>query len=140
MNQIARLLAVAVLALPAACTHDSFTPNVNSVVGDYHLQSLTTTDLGGPRDWVALGATMTITLAPNGTTTGRLFMPGADAGGSDLDVRLEGNWTLSGKSVEFIQLYYSFVQDVTFFATDNRLEGNHAFGLTGVSTRIVLTK
>jgi len=140
MNQIPRLLAVAVAALPAACTHDSFTPNINSVAGDYHLQALTVTDIGSTRDWVALGATMTITLAPNGTTTGRLFMPGADAGGSDLDVSLEGYWTLSGQSVEFIQLYDSFVRDVTFFATDNRLEGNHAFGLTGVSTRIVLTK
>jgi hypothetical protein len=140
MNQIPRLLAAAVAALPVACTHDPVTPNINSVAGDYHLQALTVTDIGSTRDWVALGATMTITLAPNGTTTGRLFMPGADAGGSDLDVSLEGNWTLSGKSVEFIQLYYSFVQDVTFFAADNRLEGNHAFGLTGVSTRIVLSK
>ena len=140
MNQISRLLAVAVAALPAACTHDSFTPNLSSVAGDYHLQALTVTDIGSTRDWVAMGATMTITLAPNGTTTGHLFMPGADVGGSDLDVNLEGYWTVSGQSVEFIQLYYSFVQDVTFFATDKRLEGNHAFGLTGVSTRIVLTK
>jgi len=140
MRPIRSMLALAVAALPAACTHDSFTPNINSVAGDYHLQALTVTDIGSTRDWVAMGATMTITLAPNGTTTGRLFMPGADLGGSDLDVSLEGSWTVSGRSVEFIQLYYSVVQDVTFFATDNRLEGNHAFGVTGVSTRIVLTK
>ena|SRR5258708_27524675 len=140
MNRIPRFLAVAVAALLVACTHDSFAPNTNSVAGTYHLQALTVTDIGSTRDWVAMGATMTMTLAPNAATTGRLFMPGAGAGGSDLDVSLEGTWTLTGQSVEFDQLYYSFVQDVTFFATDNRLEGNHAFGLTGVSTRIVLTK
>ena len=83
MSPIRSLLVLAAAALPAACTHDSFTPNINSVVGDYHLQSLTTTDLGGPRDWVALGATLTLSLAPNGTTSGRLFMPGGGLGGRE---------------------------------------------------------
>ena len=140
MRPMRSILAVAVAALPAACTHDSFTPNINSVVGDYHLQSLTTTDLGGPRDWVALGATLTISLAPNGTTSGRLFMPGAGSGGGDVDVDLAGTWTLTGETVEFITLYDSLVREVTFVAGENRLVGNHAYGTSGVSVRVVLTK
>src|SRR2546425_6634673 len=96
MNQIPRLLAVAVAALPVACAHDPFTPNINSVAGDYHLQALTTTDLGGPRDWVAIGATLTISLAPNGTTSGRLFMPGAGLGGVDVDVDMAVPLALGG--------------------------------------------
>ncbi len=140
MNQISRLLAVAVAALPAACTHDSFTPNLTSVAGDYHLQSLTVTDLGGPRDWVALGTTLTISLAPNGTTSGRLFMPGGGLGGADVDVNMEGTWTLAVATVEFSPTYDTLLRDVTFIASENRLIGDHAYGGSGVSVRIILTK
>ncbi|HXG98049.1 MAG TPA: hypothetical protein VNJ06_13185 [Gemmatimonadales bacterium] len=140
MSPIRSLLVLAAAALPAACTHDSFTPNINSVVGDYHLQSLTTTDLGGPRDWVALGATLTLSLAPNGTTSGRLFMPGGGLGGSDVDVSMEGTWTLAVATVEFYPSYDTLLRDVTFIASENRMIGDHAYGGSGVSVRIILTK
>jgi len=140
MKQIPRLLAVAVAALPVACSHDPFTPNIDSVAGDYHLQSLTTTDLGGPRDWVAMGATLRISLAPNGTTSGRLFMPGAGLGGSDVDVNMTGTWTLAVATVEFHPSYDTLLRDVTFIAYENRLIGDHAYGSSGVSVRIILTK
>jgi len=140
MRPIRSILAVAVAALPAACTHDSFTPNINNVVGDYHLQSLSTTDLGGPRDWVALGATLTISLAPNGTTSGRLFMPGAGSGGGDVDVDMAGTWTLAVATVEFYPSFDTLLRDVTFIPSESRLIGDHAYGSSGVSVRIILTK
>ena len=140
MKQIPRLLAVAVAALPVACTHDPFTPNINSVAGDYRLQAFTTTDLGGPRDWVAMGATLTISLAPNGTTRGRLFLPGAGSGGTDVDDNMTGTWTLAVATVEFHPSYDTYLSNVTFIAYENRLIGDHAYGSTGVTVRIVLTK
>ncbi|HEY3220506.1 MAG TPA: hypothetical protein VGJ80_07240 [Gemmatimonadales bacterium] len=140
MRPIRSILAVAVAALSTACTHDSFTPNITSVAGDYHLQSLTTTDVGGPRDWVALGATLTLSLAPNGTTSGRLFMPGAGSRGGDVDVDMAGIWTLAVATVEFEPSFDTLLRDVTFIASENRLVGDHAYGGSGVSVRIVLTK
>jgi len=140
MRPIRSILAVAVAALSAACTHDSFSPTINSVAGEYHLQSLTTFDSGGPRDWVAMGATLTLSLAPDGTTTGRLFMPGAGLGGSAVDVSMEGIWTLAFATVEFEPSYDTLLRDVTFVASANRLVGDHAYSNSGVSVRIVLTK
>jgi hypothetical protein len=140
MRPIRSMLALAVAALPAACTHDAFTPNISSVVGDYHLQSLTTTDLGGPRDWVALGATLTLSLAPNGTTKGRLFMPGGGLGGADVDVDMSGTWTLAVATVEFYPSFDTLLRDVSFISSENRLIGDHAYGSSGVIVRIILTK
>jgi len=140
MRPIRSMLALAVADLPAACSHDSFTPNIDSVVGVYHLQSLTTTDLGGPRDWVALGATLTLSLAPDGATSGRLFMPGGGLGGGDVDVDMSGTWTLAVATVEFYPHFDTLLRDVTFIASDNRLIGDHAYGGSGVSVQIILTK
>jgi len=140
MRPIRSILALAVAALPVACTHDPFTPNINNVAGDYHLQSLTTTDLGGPRDWVAMGTTLTISLAPDGTTSGRLFMPGGGLSGADVDVDMAGIWTLAVATVEFEPNFDTLLRDVTFIAYENRLIGDHAYGNSGVSVRIVLTK
>ncbi len=140
MRPIRSMLAVAVAALPVACMHDAFTPNLNNVAGDYHLQSLVLTDLGGPRDWVALGTSLTISLAPNGTTSGRLVMPGGGLGGADVDVDMAGTWTLAVATVEFNPSFDTLLRDVTFIADENRLIGDHAYGSSGVSVRIVLTK
>ena len=109
-------------------------------MGDYHLQSLTTTDLGGPRDWVALGATLTLSLAPNGTTKGRLFMPGGGLGGADVDVDMSGTWTLAVATVEFYPSFDTLLRDVSFISSENRLIGDHAYGSSGVIVRIILTK
>jgi len=139
MNRLLTLLtAVAILASILSCS-DPFTPNIRNVAGDYHLQSLTVTDLGGPRDWVALGTTLTISLGPNGTTSGCLFMPGGGSGGADLDVDMSGTWTLAVATVEFSPSF-ELLRDVTFIASENRLIGDHAYGSSGATVRIVLTK
>jgi len=140
MKQIPRLLAVAVAALARCLQSRPFTPNIDSVAATITCSRSRTTDLGGPRDWVAMGATLRISLAPNGTTSGRLFMPGAGLGGSDVDVNMTGTWTLAVATVEFHPSYDTLLRDVTFIAYENRLIGDHAYGSSGVSVRIILTK
>ncbi len=135
-----RLTLSVVSAVAVVACSDSFTPTAENVSGDYSLQTLTTKDLGPAKDWVAAGATLTITLAPNGTTTGHLFIPGADTAGTDFNADMAGTWTLTGDTVRFTQTADSFIRDMVFFARENRLVGDHAFGASGVSVSVVLTK
>ena len=134
MRLTAGVFTVAALV---ACA-DAFKPTTENVVGDYSVQTLTTTDTSGTIDWVAAGATWTMSLAPNGTTTGHLFIPGAGAGGADFNADMAGTWTLSGNSIQFDQAADSFVRDMPFLAVENRLTGDHTFGDTRV--RLALAK
>jgi len=79
-----------------------------------------------------------MSLAANGTTTGHLFLPGADTGGADFNADMAGTWMLSGDTIQFDQTADSFVRDMPFLAGENRLTGDHTFG--GVRVRLVLTK
>ncbi len=128
------LVAVAAVV---ACS-DSFSPTVDNVAGGYVLNTLVTTETAGTTDWRARGATFTITLATNGTTTGHLFIPGAGAGGGDFNADMAGTWTLTGSTVEFAQTADSFVRDMAFKAAENRLTGDETF--SGTRVRVVLTK
>ncbi len=77
-------------------------------------------------------------LAADGTTTGRLFVPGGAEGGGDLDADLTGTWTLDGSTVTFSQTADTFIRDATFTASRNRLTGEGVF--QGLAIRLVLDK
>jgi len=135
MRLIPSLVAVAAVV---TCS-DSFTPTLENVVGDYTFESLTAvTDTGGTQDWVAAGATITISLGTNGTTTGHLFLPGAGDGGADVNADMAGTWTLTDGIVEFGQTADTFVRDMTFSARKDRLAADRTF--TGARVIVVLTK
>jgi hypothetical protein len=127
-----------VVALSMACDGDLFSPSVENVAGSYSATSFTTTTGGVTTDQLAGGASFTITLATNGTTSGRLFVPGGDEGGGDLDADLAGTWTLTGTTVEFAQTADTFVRDMPFTASRNRLQGEATF--SGTVVRVTLTK
>lgn len=130
------LLAVAALA---ACS-DSFNPSIDNVSGAYSLRTFrTVTDTGGTKDWMAAGATFTITLAPNGSTTGHLFIPGGGENGADLDADMAGTWTLSRAVVEFDQGADSFVRDWPFAVLQNRLTVDRT-PAPGLRVTVVLMK
>jgi hypothetical protein len=132
-------VAVAVAFLLASCGgDDSFSPTVDNVSGSYSASSFTVTTPAGAVDLLALGASVEVTLAPNGTSTGRLFVPGAAEGGGDLDQDLTGTWTLSGSTVTFNQTADTFIRDAQFTAGRNQLTGEGTFG--GQTVRIVLKK
>ena len=77
-------------------------------------------------------------MAPNGTTTGRLFVPGGNEDGSDLDEDLTGTWSLSNSTVTFSQTADTFIRDAEFTATHDLLTGEGTFN--GSTIQLVLGK
>ena len=124
MKRLAGFLVVAATVL--ACS-DPFTPTIENVAGTYSLARLTAIYGSASTEWVARGGTMTITLDTNGTTPGRLFLPGADESGADFDVDMAGTWTLDGVVV-FNQSADSFVRDAQWIVQRSRLTGDHTVG------------
>ena len=115
-----------------------FDPTTENVAGDYRLQALVTMSGGVWTDWRAAGATFTIALAPNGTTSGHVFIPGSDDGGGGFSVDLAGRWALSGETVTFAQAADSFVREMAFVVGENLLTGDHTFA--GTRVKVVLVK
>jgi hypothetical protein len=126
------------LALGSCGGEEAFSPTAETVAGSYTAKSLTLTSSVGTTDLLAWGSTVAITLAADGTTSGRLFVPGGEDDGSDLDVDLAGTWTLSGSTVTFHQPGDSFVRDVGFTAGPNQLNGEAEY--EGAIIRLVLAK
>ncbi len=124
MEPMSSLVAVATVS---GCS-DSVEPPTETVAGDYRLQSLVTMNGGDWTDWRAAGAAFTISLAPNGTTSGHLLIPGSDDGGGDFSVDLAGTWALSDETVSFMQAGDSFVRDMAFDVGENRLSGDLTSG------------
>lgn len=132
------IAAAAILWLSlVGCGGDSFSPTVASVAGTYQATTFTFDGGAGPTNLLALGATVTITLAPDGTTTGHMFVPDVLDGG-DLDADLAGTWTLTGSTVAFVQEVDTFMRDVLFTAEPDRLRARGTFGEEVVV--LVLTK
>lgn len=138
---ISRLALLALALSPAACGGDeggSFSPSVDNVAGSYSALSFTITSGAGTTDLRAIGATVSVALEVNGTTTGRLFVPGGGENGADLDADLTGTWTLTGNTVTFHQAGGSFLDGATFTATQNRLSSEGVF--QGSTISLVLGK
>lgn len=121
-----------------ACSDDSFAPAVNNIAGTYTATTFRTTSSAVTTDQLAAGSSFTITLSVNGTTTGRLLVPGGAEDGGDLDADMAGTWTLEGSTVRFAQAVDTFVRDMPFTASPNRLVGDALFG--GTRIEFTLTK
>lgn len=132
------LLLLAVFAI-AACDSSPTAPTMNSVAGDYRATEFTVTTSGQTVNLLANGALLEMTLRQDGTTTGRLFVPGGEEDGSDFDASLDGTWTLRGDTVRFAQAADTFVRDVPFRVNGDRLQGQFSAGSEG-SVRVVLAK
>lgn len=131
------LLALAVSAV--GCSgDDSFSPTVETVAGSYTATTFTLSSAVGNINLLAGGATLTLNLATDFTTTGRLFVPGGDDAGGDLDADLTGTWSLTDDTVTFEQSADTFIPGVDFIATSNRLTGEET--VSGGTLRLVLTK
>ena len=138
MSRKSSRLAPAALVLLLACGGDSFTPTEETVAGTYEASAFTATSFNGTTDLLLAGAIVDATLAPDGTTTGRLFLPGGAEDGSDLDEDLTGTWTLTGDTVTFNQTTATFITDVEFIAGRNTLTAEGTFG--GLSLFLQLVK
>jgi hypothetical protein len=87
---------------------------------------------------LAEGASVTLILEADGTTTGRLFVPGGGENGEDVDEDLAGTWALDGSTVGFDQQSDTFISELDFTASENRLTMEGTF--TGETVRLVLSK
>jgi hypothetical protein len=116
-----RFAPAALLLLLACGGSDSFTPTEETVAGTYEASTFTLTSFSGTTDLLLAGATVDATLAPDGTTSGRLFVPGGEEDGSDLDEDLTGTWTLTGQTVTFNQTSDTFIGEAEFTAGRNTL-------------------
>ena len=94
----------------------------------YGEKRFTITENGETTDLIALGASFKIALAADGTTPGRLLIPGAGADGGDFDASMAGSWTLTGDTVRFQQEADTFVRDMPFVVKGGRLVGSAEFG------------
>ncbi|MBX6365003.1 MAG: hypothetical protein IRZ00_14130 [Gemmatimonadetes bacterium] len=136
---------LATLAL-AACGDDSPAgpPTQESVAGVYQASAghagavFEITALGQTTDVLAAGATIRLELKADGSTAGRLFVPGGDEDGSDLDADLTGTWTLQGDTVRLSHAADTFLRDIPLVVSRNQLTADQSFG--GVRVRVSLVK
>lgn len=131
-----RAAIVLVLTAFALGCEDTAEPTPSVVEGAYEAVAFTASMNGTVIDHLAAGAELEITLAEDGTTTGLLFIPGADEGGGDLQADLAGSWTLDGGIVTFDQVADTFVRDMPFEYRDGRLLGDATF--SGVRVQVTL--
>ncbi len=135
---VSKLGAVTLWLSLLSCGDDGFNPTVDEVAGTYQATTFTFDGGSGATDLLAMGASVTITLAPDGTTSGRILVPGVGAGGENLDANLAGTWTLRSTTVTFDQAADTFMRDVPFTAEPSRLRAQGTFGEEVVV--LVLTK
>jgi hypothetical protein len=142
MTTMIRRGVVLCLALAlAACGDDDgdgFSPTVDDVAGSYTASAFTLTSGGGEFDLLALGATVTATLDADGTTSGRLQVPGGVGGAPAVDEDLAGTWSLNGTTVRFSPSASSLLTDVDFAVGPNTLTGEGIY--QGAVLLLVLTK
>jgi len=138
LRRITAGIGLAVAAGAIAC--DATTePSMSEVAGAYTATSFTLTEGSAtPVNELSAGATADIVLAPNGTTTGELFIPGGNDDGSDFTASLAGSWTLSDNTVHFSQTADTFIRDMAFTVDGNTLVGDETFGTNRI--RLTLTR
>jgi hypothetical protein len=123
------------LALLTACS-DALT--VDDLAGSYSATTFTTQEGSATTDWLTGGASIHVTLSAAGNTSGRLFVPGGNEDGSDLDADLTGTWALAGSQVTFQHSADTFLRDMPFTVDAGRLIGEATF--SGVTVRVVLER
>ena len=133
------LRLVPLLALMSCGDDDLSSPSRTAVAGSYQATTLTVTQNDITADLLNLGATLTITLAGDGTATGHLFAPRFGPGGSDINEDLSGTWTLSGDIVTLsIPQAPAFLREASLRFESNRLIGEQT--VNGTSFQLVLTR
>lgn len=133
-------------ALALGCS-DSTAPTVQEVARTYAAAgtnpadrrgSLTTTDVatGQTVDWLAQGATITLTLRIDGTTTGHIFVPIPASMDGPLDADLTGTWTLDGSTVQLSHPADTFLRDMPLQVNGSSLVGDATFAGQRVRVRV----
>jgi hypothetical protein len=115
-----------VLAMGAlACGDDDPTgPSFETIAGTYAATTLTVTEDGETLDLLEDNDNVVaVTLTSSGTTTGEIFLEGLEDDGGDVDLDLTGTYTLDGSTVRFTHGADTFLRDIDFTVTGDRLTG-----------------
>jgi len=140
-TMIRRGVVLCIALALAACGGDDdggFNPTVDDVAGSYSASAFTLTTGNSDFDLLAIGASVTATLNADGTTTGRLQVPGGIGGAPAIDEDLAGTWSLSGTTVVFSPSASSLLTDVDFAVGPGTLTGEGVY--QGAVLKLVLTK
>lgn len=129
------LAATLIFALFSACEDPV---SVDDLSGSYEASTFTLTQSGSTDDLLAQGASITLTLDADGSTSGRLFVPDGNEDGSDFDADLTGTWTRTGSQVSFDHPADTFIRDMSFAVDGSRLTGEATF--SSGTFRVVLDR
>jgi hypothetical protein len=138
LKRTSAALACAVALSIAACGDSGPTAlTQQSVAGTYTATTLLTTTGGVTTNQLAAGATITLILGADGTTSGRIFVPASTT--PQLDEPLTGTWTFfNATDIDIASNTDTFLRDMVFTATGSALIGDQTFGATRI--QVVLTK
>lgn len=114
--------SLAAVVLSSACADDPNVPPAG-VPGAYHATTFALSSGGQTVNLLALGASLSMTLNEDHTTTGRLLVPAALAGGAAVDESLAGSWRQGNDTVYFTGPADTFVRDVPFLIRGATLIG-----------------
>lgn len=133
---------IACLTLAAACGgEDSTGPSLSAVVGTYSATTFTAAIGGTTHSILADGGAITLALAADGTSTGRVIVPGAGENGADIDETLDGTWTLSGNTItlsDSTSTSDTLLEDLPLQVSGDTLVGDGSF--SGIVVHLVLTR
>lgn len=131
---------LAAMVVTAGCGDDGQSPDAQlalvagtySAEGSFGAVVFTTTRPDGTEtvDWLARGASIRLSLHEDMTTSGRLYIPGGDEDGGDMDEDLTGTWTLRGNRVSLDHEADTFLRDMDLFVDGGRLEGEETWSVT----------
>lgn len=135
---ISRAFAVIGLSLAFGCGDSPVTPD--QLVGTYEA---TTFALSGDitEDVLAVGGSLTMTFAADGTTSGSLFVPAASAAGDgqDFTANLAGTFSIrGGNGLNLLQDDFSLVGDLRWWIPSARQINGSAVS-SGVWTTVFLS-
>ena len=131
------MATIAAAALCAGCADDPIVPEAG-VPGDYHATRFALSMSGVPVNLLAVGASLSLVLADDHTTSGRLVVPAAVAGGTAIDESLAGSWRQSNDTVFFAGPADAFITDVPFLVRGASLTADQT--VSGTRLQVTLSK
>lgn len=130
------LLPLVVLAgLAATACDDDGDRAATNVAGTYGATVIETDEGGQKVDQLATGASITLTLNADGSTTGHFFVPESEEEDTPFDTDLTGTWTRDDDTIAFSHDADTVLREIDFMVGDGELTGTF-----DGAVRIVLTK
>jgi predicted small lipoprotein YifL len=131
-------LACALALTIAACGDNGpNVPTAQNVAGTYMATTFLATTGGVTTNLLTSGASVTLILGADGTTSGRLFVPASVT--PQVDAPLTGTWTFfNATDIDIASNSDTFLRDMLFTVSGNTLVGDQTFNATRI--QIVLTK